>query len=66
MTLAWHGPKRGTEVVEMRQERIQKQKRPAPRRSDVYAVLALDPRDPDIVRVKAGQRADRAARGVRS
>ena len=53
-------------MVEMRQERIQKQKRPAPRRSDVYAVLALDPRDPDIVRVKAGQRADRAARGVRS
>jgi hypothetical protein len=40
----------------MRQERIQKQKRPAPRRFDVYAVLPLDPRDPDVVRVKARQR----------
>jgi hypothetical protein len=36
----------------MRQERIQKQKRPSPRRLDPYAVLPLDARDPDVVRVK--------------
>lgn len=46
----------------MRQERIQKQKRPAPRRYDVYAVLPLDPRDPDVVRVKARLRETSAAR----
>jgi hypothetical protein len=46
----------------MRQERIQKQKRPAPRRYDVYAVLPLDPRDPDVVRIKARQRETPAAR----
>jgi len=46
----------GYEVVVMRQERIQQQKRPAPRRYDVYAVLPLDPRDPDVVRVKARPR----------
>lgn len=36
----------------MKQIRIQK-KVPRPRR-DRYEVLALDPRDPDIVRVKRG------------
>jgi hypothetical protein len=52
----------GYEVVVMRQERIQKQKRPAPRRYDVYAALPLDPRDPDIVSVKARQRESSAVR----
>jgi len=49
----------------MRQERVQEQKRQAPRRYDVYAVLPLDPRDPDVVRVKARQREDPMPRRIR-
>jgi hypothetical protein len=46
----------------MRRERIQKERKPA-RRIDRWRdeVLPLDPRDPDVVRVKQAQSAGRSA-----